>query len=235
MQGPPGTGKTKTLLALLSAVHHRVTANKGEATEGLKKKILVCAPSNAAVDEIASRVLKEGLAVLDRNGGTARPSCVRIGNPWRITRPEVLEISLQKTGNDNEKQQKDDFFSKKRIIGARLDALAVEIAAMDSLRQAEEVQASFGGDKERPVATKFEELLKQRNILHHEKTQLKEEFEKQWKTSKSSQRDSLLRDADIVFATLSSSATESLLSVEFECIVTGKKRLLSNPFLLVYE
>lgn len=224
LQGPPGTGKTKTLLAILAAIYHHASRTKGEVG-GLQKKILVCAPSNAAVDEIASRVLKEGLPRLDDTGTVARPSCIRVGNPKRFTRQEVLEISLEealyKTGKEMDKQQKDDFFSKREDISSKLDALDLELATLNSLRQAEKVEAEFGDGRDRPIARKFEDLLKQKRFLHQQKVRLKEEFEKQWKTSKATTRDSMLRDADIVFATLSSSATEALMSIEFECVITG--------------
>ncbi|MDX1371806.1 MAG: AAA domain-containing protein, partial [Nitrososphaeraceae archaeon] len=55
IQGPPGTGKTTTLSAIISAL-----ANTG-------KKILACAPSNTAVDNLLEK--------LNRNG----VKCLRIG------------------------------------------------------------------------------------------------------------------------------------------------------------
>ena len=46
MQGPPGTGKTHTLHAVLSGLHYYLKRlNKNS-------KIMVCAPSNTAVDYI---------------------------------------------------------------------------------------------------------------------------------------------------------------------------------------
>lgn len=237
LQGPPGTGKTKTLVAILAAVYHRAVRTKGEIG-GLRKKILVCAPSNAAVDEIAARVLKEGFPRLDETGGNVHPQCVRVGNPRRITRPEVLEISLeealQKTGKENDKAQKDEFFSKREDIGTKLDVLDAELATLDSLRQAEKVQSAFGNNDvgDLPVARKFEDLLKQKRFLHQQKVRLNDEFEKSWKTSKASTRDSLLRDADIVFTTLSGSGTETLSSIEFDCIITGMIQFLTIMRLL---
>lgn len=46
IQGPPGTGKTKTLLALISAMC------------GVGARVLVCAPTNVAVAEVAVRLAK---------------------------------------------------------------------------------------------------------------------------------------------------------------------------------
>lgn len=42
-----------------------------------KPRILVCAPSNAAADELLQRVMNDGFA--DGNGHVYRPSVVRIG------------------------------------------------------------------------------------------------------------------------------------------------------------
>lgn len=68
IHGPPGTGKTTTLVqAITATVKH----------EG---QVLVCAPSNAAVDLLADKLTEQGLRVL------------RIGHPARVT-----EQSLSKT------------------------------------------------------------------------------------------------------------------------------------------
>jgi len=44
MWGPPGTGKTKVLIALILMALYS------------KKRVHVCAPSNAAIDEILKRI-----------------------------------------------------------------------------------------------------------------------------------------------------------------------------------
>jgi ATP-dependent RNA/DNA helicase IGHMBP2 len=68
IHGPPGTGKTTTLVqAIKSTITH----------EG---QVLVCAPSNAAVDLLVEKLSEQGLRVL------------RIGHPARVT-----EQSLSKT------------------------------------------------------------------------------------------------------------------------------------------
>jgi superfamily I DNA and/or RNA helicase len=68
IHGPPGTGKTTTLV---QAIKHTI---KEEA------QVLVCAPSNAAVDLLVDKLSEQGLQVL------------RIGHPARVT-----EQSLSKT------------------------------------------------------------------------------------------------------------------------------------------
>ena len=55
LQGPPGTGKTSTLMGLLSAQYELLKKTNNN------QKIMICAPSNAAVDHIAKRIINEGL------------------------------------------------------------------------------------------------------------------------------------------------------------------------------
>ncbi len=68
IHGPPGTGKTTTLV---ESIKHTIKD---------QKQVLVCAPSNAAVDLLVDKLSEQGLQVL------------RIGHPARVT-----EQSLSKT------------------------------------------------------------------------------------------------------------------------------------------
>ncbi|KAL0034221.1 hypothetical protein WJX77_004006 [Trebouxia sp. C0004] len=101
IQGPPGTGKTHTVCGILN-VWHIVHYNrfleslvkalvreswKESASSGLnrtlpnlarKPRILVCAPSNAATDELLQRIMDHGFK--DFQGNTYRPNVVRIGS-----------------------------------------------------------------------------------------------------------------------------------------------------------
>ena len=62
IHGPPGTGKTTTLVA---SIHSLVTS-------GRARKVLVTAPTNAAVDLLTEKLLEQGLGVL------------RLGHPARV-------------------------------------------------------------------------------------------------------------------------------------------------------
>lgn len=62
IHGPPGTGKTTTQVAAIKALQSRQ-----------KQQILVCAPSNTAVDLLAEKLSDEGFNVL------------RVGNPARVS------------------------------------------------------------------------------------------------------------------------------------------------------
>jgi superfamily I DNA and/or RNA helicase len=81
LHGPPGTGKTTTLVeSILQLV------NSGE-------KVLVSAPSNTAVDNIAKGAIKQGLKIL------------RVGNSSKVD--EIIYAHTPEGRLANSKQQKD--------------------------------------------------------------------------------------------------------------------------------
>ena len=53
IQGPPGTGKTKTASAILTAL-----TRLPEYDQTLRNKILACAPSNIAVDNLINKLIE---------------------------------------------------------------------------------------------------------------------------------------------------------------------------------
>ncbi|MCD6066282.1 MAG: DNA-binding protein [Bacteroidetes bacterium] len=69
IHGPPGTGKTTTLVQAI-----RLTLQK-------EKQVLVCAPTNTAVDLLSEKLLEQGVEVL------------RIGNPARVSE-DLLSSTL---------------------------------------------------------------------------------------------------------------------------------------------
>jgi superfamily I DNA and/or RNA helicase len=71
VHGPPGTGKTTTLIEAIVETLRRET------------QVMVCAPSNAAVDWISTLLVRRGVSVL------------RVGNPLRMT-DEMLECSYDR-------------------------------------------------------------------------------------------------------------------------------------------
>ena len=71
LQGPPGTGKSKTVVALLNSLHlgafqRHYDSLIAHCVDGApilpKPRILVCAPSNTAVDELITRVTESGIS-----------------------------------------------------------------------------------------------------------------------------------------------------------------------------
>lgn len=54
VQGPPGTGKTSTILNFLSLELQCLKSHKDNV-------VMICSESNAAIDDIAHKIMKEGL------------------------------------------------------------------------------------------------------------------------------------------------------------------------------
>jgi len=71
IHGPPGTGKTHTIVSLLNILQE---LELGDA----KPNILLCAPSNGAIDELVFRVLNKGF-INKLTGINYAPKIVRIG------------------------------------------------------------------------------------------------------------------------------------------------------------
>lgn len=69
VHGPPGTGKTTTFI---QAIRHTLLH---------EKQVLVCSPSNVAVDLLTERLVRQGITVL------------RLGNPARVSE-EVISNTL---------------------------------------------------------------------------------------------------------------------------------------------
>jgi len=76
IHGPPGTGKTTTLVEAIIETLQRET------------QVMVCAPSNAAVDWISEQLIRRGIHVL------------RIGNPLRMSN-EMLDCSYERRYADH--------------------------------------------------------------------------------------------------------------------------------------
>ncbi|KAJ9510377.1 hypothetical protein QJQ45_015835 [Haematococcus lacustris] len=74
-------------------------AKVGQAS-GPRAHVLVCAPSNSALDEIVLRILKSGL--MDKDGAMYTPSLVRIGvNAHHSVRPVFLDTLVEaRLGSD---------------------------------------------------------------------------------------------------------------------------------------
>lgn len=65
-----------------------------------KKKILVCAPSNGAVDELTQRLALEGGGVWDHRGKAVAPRVVRVGRPSEGAADRVKAVTLDNMVED---------------------------------------------------------------------------------------------------------------------------------------
>jgi senataxin len=101
IQGPPGSGKTKTIVAMVGAILNATATPQGVAigrpfgnqeskNQSTQKKLLVCAPSNAAVDELVLR-LKSG--VKNTRGEFRKINVLRLGRTEAVN-AAVKDVTL---------------------------------------------------------------------------------------------------------------------------------------------
>lgn len=106
LQGPPGTGKTTTLMGLL-AVEYEYLKNVCSLDD--KRKILICAPSNAAIDHITKRLVCEGLITTNQGNFSKCTSNEDYQNAsYERVFPKVLRVGIVETDDPD-------------IIGVSLD------------------------------------------------------------------------------------------------------------------
>ncbi|KAI6076016.1 putative helicase senataxin isoform X1 [Aix galericulata] len=135
IHGPPGTGKSKTIVGLLSRVLRGNTRNE-KTTQKTSSKIktnrfLVCAPSNAAVDELMKKII---VAFKEKCQNRQEPlgNCgdiklVRLGAEKSIN-SEVRGFSLDKQVEHRMKRKPgdrdQDIQKKKAALDQKLDELS---------------------------------------------------------------------------------------------------------------
>lgn len=195
LQGPPGTGKTHTVKGILSGL---VDKHKGQV------HILVCAPSNAAINEIAKRVLVDKL--YDHDGrakddlnllrlGYIRKSAVDMRERQksiRETPPEVEKITLNSKLNEHFKG--DSTCNQYIKLMTKLSRLDKDLKSARRL-----------GNKEN-----VDKLLKKKSKLKIEIGKEKRSNQEAVSNRKQKAFD-IINKANIIFTTLSAAASKEML------------------------
>ena len=184
--------------------------------------MLVCAPSNAAVDELVMR-FKDGIKTL--NGESKKISVVRLGRSDAIN-TNVLDVTLDelvkvRTGNDsaNAGRQKDD---TKKLMKEHQKVSEDLREARSTLEKSEPSKGEHAGLKD-----KFE-------TLRRRKTQLSAQIDiardnesitsRQNEMNRKRAQQAIIDGAHIICATLSGSGHDMFqsLNVEFETVVVDE-------------
>lgn len=224
IQGPPGTGKTKTILGIVGYVLTSSSTNEAHAIQvpGVKsapapkkdnKRILICAPSNAAVDELVIR-LKQGIK--NYRGATFRPKIVRLGRSDAVN-SEVKDITLE------------ELVDRQLSDASTVDDSDIRAAHKKCLEQRDKLRSKLdSGDlsEEDIAATELElqKVVQQRRDLGRQLDQAREQRSISHRNREIERRSlqfKILNDAQVVCATLSSSANEILagMSMTFDTVV----------------
>lgn len=224
---PPGTGKTKTVIGIVGAL---LTPTGGTTTiqipgvqskpKTASKKILVCAPSNAAVDELVIRFKK---GVRTTKGDHISPAIVRIGRSDAInstvkdvTLEELIERRMAPTTDASQNKSVDlDELRQKHL--ALLDERKLKQKVLEESR-AKQVEPPPGLQAE--IDTLNSAIRDTRRNLDLKRDQKKESSRNAEVLRRRVQQD-IMDEAQIICATLSGSGHEMLrnINVDFETVV----------------
>lgn len=224
LDSPPGTGKTSTICGLVGAyLSTRKTAPTPvvpgkPAQKNIVPKVLICAPSNAAIDEVAKRLMEGVRGSKDQR---IMPNVVRVGSD-RLVNVSVKEISL-------------DYLVEHRLssldTGDRGDAnteMTSLLAEMEKVKRerfqkTEELKNTINN------TSKVLSLEDEIKYLNATRFTLSQRFNKLKDIQKAEKRNldaarrrcryEVLAEADIICSTLSGSGHEQLEQFDFPLLI----------------
>lgn len=231
VQGPPGTGKTKTIVAMVGCLltnvlktnHGAVAIGRpggiAPTSQGTLKKLLVCAPSNAAVDELVLR-LKAG--VKSMTGSFHKLEVVRLGRPEAInagvrdvTLEELVKARMDAELQKNEPSEREKLHKEAGEIKGKVEELRPQLEAArasDDRVLRTKLEREFDELKRRRahIGAKIDEDKSRGNTFVREAEIKRRQIEQE-----------ILDKAHVLCATLSASGHERLknLNVEFETVI----------------
>ncbi|WVQ83579.1 hypothetical protein IAT38_005720 [Cryptococcus sp. DSM 104549] len=217
IQGPPGTGKTKTISGLVGKwLSERRIPMAVDGQRPVKPKLLVCAPSNAAIDEVCKRL---SLGVPSSSGGRLNPIIVRIGMDASVNMA-VKDLSLDSLveARINQEHGKKDGGGEYARIQADLEDVKQRIKD----KQEELRQAQNNEERRKVVENEYHSLVTQRARLGQEASKAKDaarDATRYLDGARRAARDLILNEADIVCATLSGAGQDSLAPHTFETVI----------------
>lgn len=225
IQGPPGTGKTHTLIGIIK---HFYTNWR----DPMKiPKILICAPSNGAIDEVARRLHKER-EFLRKCSPKRSLRLVRVGHPDHISE-SIKCISLEELVETNANHKVDNLrkahLAKIQSLEKELSKCDTEITNLRFLRREKEIPG---------LEMKISALLRELESLKNSE-ELKTRRESS-DASKRNMRYDLIRNADVILTTLNScqrhpldSIFRSATDIFFHCVIVDEASQCSEPEVLM--
>ncbi|KAL0961073.1 hypothetical protein HGRIS_014934 [Hohenbuehelia grisea] len=213
IQGPPGTGKTATICALVTAfLSSRPDLIATPGNQALPAKVLICAPSNAAIDEVASRIKQTFRDTKFKVVRTGADQAIGYG---------VKDISLDALVDEKLSAQE----GSSKETNDRIVALRNEIESIKKLKQQKEEELSKIHDNAIRHQALREELVginDRRTNLSRQLNTFRDQQKSQSRAMDAMRRRikmEVLQQADVICTTLSGSAHELLEPFEFEMTV----------------
>ncbi|WVW79753.1 hypothetical protein I302_101723 [Kwoniella bestiolae CBS 10118] len=217
IQGPPGTGKTKTISGLVGKwMSERRTPMSIDGRPPPKPKLLVCAPSNAAIDEVCKRLI---LGVPGSEGVRLNPTIVRIGidSSVNIAVKDVSLDSLVEARVNAETVGKDGGGEYARIQ-SELDSVKQQIKnKQEHLRLVQNHE-----EKRKIVENEYHALVTKRTQLGQASSRAKDaarDATRHLDGARRAAKEQILNEADIICATLSGAGQDTLSAHIFETVI----------------
>lgn len=198
IQGPPGTGKTHTICGIINSIF----------IKNPNSNILICTPSNAAIDEVLKRIITDKF--INNDSILYLPKLLRFGANEKLKettqqernyklstklREYSFEFLLEREMNNNNPEESKD----------KIERLRKEIDKVNNL---------LNSDKNLSL-TERNELNKKRTCLINEQKDLllvkQSESYENFIQKKRQFEMKLIKEAKIIFTTLNSSGNEKLL------------------------
>lgn len=234
IQGPPGTGKTKTILGIigyflstrntpLSNVIQTPGEDSSLTTEQLlrKQKILICAPSNAAVDEIVIR-LRDG--IFNREGDIFRPNIVRVGRSDAVN-AAIKDLTLEELV-DKQLAKKNYEFSANPELEKKFSSAVAKRRELRSKLNTENDSSvtSMSTSDVAKLQLAVRELSKEINELGRERDEIRERNSVNYRNRDLDRRNAqarILASSSVICSTLSGAAHDVLasLGVKFDTVI----------------
>lgn len=235
---PPGSGKTKTIIAMVGALLSQTLRDEQQqaparpqaqnprgaqkpASDAPKKKLLICAPSNAAVDELVVR-LKEGIQPL--SGPLQKINVIRIGRSDAIN-ADVKDVMLdelvrQKLEGDN--GEKNKLLQDREKL--HQDAGKVKIRLAEIRPQMDAARETMNKSLELQLQREFDGLKRSQAHLNAKIDADKESgntVSRQNEINRRRFQQEIIDGAHVLCATLSGSGHDMFknLNVEFETVI----------------
>lgn len=182
-----------------------------------KAKILVCAPSNAAIDEVCKRLME---GVPSAHGGRIHPNIVRIGIEASVN------IAVKDVALDNIVEARVSAESQRQDGGgtelARIQNDLEEVKRLIKEKQ-EDIQKAQGDDPRRKaLEAEFHVLSMRRTKLGQASSKAKDaarDATRHLDGARRAARDAVLKEADVICATLSGSGQDVLAPYTFETVI----------------
>jgi senataxin len=231
---PPGSGKTKTIVAMVGALLTQSlqqqqaeqtrarppVQGKPAAPPAPKKKLLICAPSNAAVDELVLR-LKDGIQPL--NGPRQKINVIRIGRSEAINASvkdvmldELVRMKLEGNNGENNKliNDRDKLHKDAAQIKERLNVLRPQMDEARGKDKSLEIQLQRQFDElkraQARIGAKIDEDKESGNTVSRQNEINRRRFQQE-----------IIDGAHVLCATLSGSGHDMFrnINVEFETVI----------------